>query len=285
MKPLFCFIDDADFELDNFREHAAPAFERVDFVYAQTFAGAVRQADGRRPMLFLLDILGGSAAGGAQAPDRDELAGLLTGGQDLDDLYDALGRDPDSAAVNRFLRGLHGRVGRAQAAFDLAAAALGQSPDYGLANLAAARASFPWAAAAAYSRKASYAAAAAMSQAGADAVWQKPQGDDDQAIAKATRKAAPHLAAAAYDLVDRRLCALVAPLALSACLEEDKGTPLAEAALEALRHLDAANLGSPRGSREEAAQVLRQVRLGDRGLEDGQVGMILALKHWLSDGD
>ena len=68
-----------------------------------------------------------------------------------------------------------------------------------------------------YSRKALYADAAAASLAGMDGVLQKPQGTDDQAIAEATRRAAPELAEAAYRAVDRRLFLKAAPLAFTVC--------------------------------------------------------------------
>ena len=104
-----------------------------------------------------------------------------------------------------------------QGAFLLACASLGQGRAYGTANLHQARQRYAHAAALGYSRKALYADAVDMSLLGADALLQKPQGKDDAAIAQATRDMAPRLAQAAYDAVDDRLKAVVAPLGLTLC--------------------------------------------------------------------
>ena len=210
-KPIFCFIDDAKFELDNFRENAARAFERVEIVYATDFEQTVNLIDKRPVLCFLLDIYGTD-------PDqkRPRLLGASTLAKKLgqpaglDDLYQGL--DPkDPERNNLFLRRLYGQVEAWQGAFLLACASLGQGRAYGTANLHQARQRYAHAAALGYSRKALYADAVDMSLLGADALLQKPQGKDDAAIAQATRDMAPRLAQAAYDAVDDRLKAVVAP--------------------------------------------------------------------------
>ncbi len=276
-RPVFCFIDDAAFELDNFREHAASGFDKVDFVCASSFDQVVEQLEGRRPLCFLLDIYGTDPA--LEQPrllEPERLAALVGEPVEVDRFYQ--GVDPDSReGGNLFLRRLYGRVEGWQRAFLEAAAALGQGRGYGLANLALVRENFPWAAALGYSRKSMYKDGVEMCRAGADGLLQKPQGADDQAIAQATRRQAPELARACYRAVDGRLSLVAGRLGLRLCLRGE--TPeLCEAlglALEALAEEEAA-------SRREAAGALGSVRLEELGLATREVQMLLALGDWLA---
>ena len=205
MKPVFCFIDDAKFELENFAANAAWAFERADFAYAYTFEGAQEALGGRRPLCFLLDLYGCSQKSEEiQIPDLDAMAQWCPEGMELMELYSGLEGEL-SEVGNLFLRRLHSRVQGWQDAFGYAAASLGQSPEYGLNNLKAVRRHYPWAAAIGYSRKALYADAALLSQTGLEGFMQKPLGAGDAAIARATREAAPILARTVYAAVEQRL--------------------------------------------------------------------------------
>lgn len=222
VKPLFCFIDDARFELDNFRDHAAWAFEPAVVVYAATFSQA-EAAIAEQPVVgFLLDIYGSDPQGGAapRLPEESDLAARLAPAAEVAGLYQGL--DQGAEAGNTFLRRLYGRVQAWQEAFLEAAGGLGQGRAYGLYNLARALERYPWAACLGYSRKALYADAAAMTLAGADGVLQKPQGADDAAIARATRQEAPALARAFCRAVDQRLAAARAADELAGRQEVDR---------------------------------------------------------------
>jgi hypothetical protein len=283
MKGLFCFIDDAGFELTNFRDHAAPAFERAEFVYARSYQEAAEALEGRQPLCFLLDIYGRDAGeeGDRSLPSEDDLdpPGPLRPGELREGLEAA---EPSGEEANRYLRRLHSKVEGWQSAFAAAAGSLGQSSAYGLANLAAVRQNHPWAAALGYSRKALYVDAHQMCLQGADGVLQKPQGADEEAIAEATREAAPELARACYRAVDRRLGALAGGLAAGLCLS-GQSLGVAEGLSEAARHLHAPLAGEPRGSRTEAAEALGPQRLEGLELEGPSLNAVLSIRRWLSE--
>lgn len=281
MKPAFVFIDDARFELDNFRDHAAPAFTRAEFTYAQTFEQAMVQLDGRRPLCFLLDIYG--ALGREQPAEivsQDELKASLGPAEEIASLYHGLDQASPDEAGNLFLRRVYAQVERWQRTFLAACGQMGQGRAYGLANLQAAREHHTQAAALGYSRKALYADAVALSRAGVDGLLQKPLGGDDAAIARATRDAAPELAAACYAAVDRRLVLLGGALAARLC-GEGASLNLAEALEEAIRHLDHGLAGQPQQERAEAHQALLDLRLEEMGLAPVDLALVLALREWL----
>ena len=281
MQPTFCFIDDAEFELDNFQANIAPAFQGVEFVYARDFARAQHKLDDRRCLCFLLDIYGaapGSEPGELTPPE--ELAPALGAGFAVEELYNGLEGEGWERA-NQFLRRLFARVGAAQEAFARAAARIGQGPAFGLDTLAQAREHYPWAAALGYSRKAAYADAAAMCQAGADGVLLKPQGDSEKEIAAASREAAPELVRYAFKAVDRRLAALAGGLGLRLC-REGAGLPLVEALEGALEQINGFATKRGASARHEALERLKAVRLEEIELDQGDRTIILSLWDWLS---
>ena len=277
MQPVFCFIDDARFELDNFANNAAPSFGRARFIYAQTFVQAQERLAGQTPLCFLLDIYGSDPQVSQPAIlSMDALGQALGPREPLEALYQGL-EQAGGEAGNLYLRRLYAQVERWQRAFLGAAAALGQGRAYGLHNLRQARGHYPWAAALGYSRKALYADAVAMCQAGAEGVLQKPQGRDDQAIAQATRQAAPGLAATAYAAVDQRLARLAGGLAARlAGRDHERGEMLA-----ALAGASACLEGE--GGRREAGGRLAELVPG-AGLEPAEAALLTALAAWLRIG-
>lgn len=280
MQPTFCFIDDADFELDNFQENVAPAFKGVEFIYARDFDLAQRKLEGRRCLCFLLDIYG--AAPGkvpGELPSPGALAPALGQGFEVDALYQDLTGEGDERA-NQFLRRIFARVQAAQEAFRATAEELGQSAAFGLSALAQVREHQPWAAALGYSRKALYGDAAAMSMGGADGILQKPQGGDEKAIAKASREAAPELAQAVFAAVDRRLGALTGVVGLRLC-QEGVSLPLVDALQGAMSQLNGHGKRSPE-ARREVLDKLKAVRMEELALEQRDTEVILALWDWLS---
>ena len=206
MPALFCFIDDAVFELDMFRENAAQGFADTEFVYAQTFDEARRKIGSREPACFLLDLYGANPDIKPRLPELEELAGELSGRVDLTELFS--GAADSGEGANLFLRKLHVLVAERQDAFRFAAGCLGQSSAYGLGNLTKVRKTYPLAAALAYSRKALYQDASLFTTAGGDGVLQKPQGLDGGSIALATRNQAPDLAKACRQAIRARLAIL-----------------------------------------------------------------------------
>lgn len=280
MQPIFCFIDDADFELDMFRENAAQAFRGVEFIYARDFDDAQRKLENRRCLCFLLDIYGPRAGKEpADLPAAEKLSPALGAGFEVKSLYQDLpgqGTERD----NQFLRRLYARVQAAQEAFVEAAEYLGQGPSFGLENLAQVRQHHPWAAALGYSRKALYADAAAMCLAGADGVLQKPQGDHDAVIAKATQEAGPRLAQAAFVALERRLARLAGGLGLRLC-GDGSGYSLAEVLWQALALMGALGAGPPIATQEEVLDKLCGMRLQELELAEKDLGLILAVWDWL----
>ncbi|MBI5521981.1 MAG: hypothetical protein HY910_05075 [Desulfarculus sp.] len=274
MPPVFCFIDDAQFELDNFAQNAAPAFARARFVYARTFGEARERLAGEYPLCFLLDIYGaGPRVSAPRIPDLAELERDLGPGTPLDSLYEGL-EQAGAEAGNLYLRRLYGQVERWQRAFLQAAGDLGQGRAYGLYNLEQARRHYPHAAALGYSRKALYADAVALSLAGAEGLLQKPQGAGDQAIALATRQAAPGLARAAHAAVERRLGMRAGPL-LARLAGQDGLRELTQALQRALTCLDG------RGERGPAGQALLDLARRAAGLDPGDQALLGALGLWL----
>lgn len=274
MKPIFCLIDDSDFELDNFREHAAPAFKGVEFAYACDFDDAQRKLEDRRCLCFLLDIYGGTPKQEAgDLPAADQLAPALGKGFDIGQLYSGL-EGEGAERANQFLRRLHARVQEVQSAFSATAQALGQGSAFGLGSLALARQHYPWAAALAYSRKALYADAADMCSAGADGVLQKPQGRDEAEIALATRQSAPSLARAAFGAVERRLAALGGSLGLGLC-QRGVSLNLAEALDQGLSHLHLNFAGQKNPPASGGLDKLISVRLDDLELNEVELGLNL----------
>ncbi|MFH1033123.1 MAG: hypothetical protein V1806_01330 [Pseudomonadota bacterium] len=277
MQPLFCFIDDAQFELDNFAQNAAPAFGRARFVYARTFLEARQLLAGRTPLCFLLDIYGGDPdLRNPRVLDLARLRSALGPEMPLETLYQGLDEAGDEAG-NLYLRRLYGRVEGWQRAFLEAAAALGQGRAYGLHNLHEARRHYPLAACLGYSRKALFADAVAMCRAGAEGVLQKPQGAYDQAIARATREAAPSLAATAYATVDQRLARLGGELAARLA-----GVGQAPELVAGLAQALAALAGQ--GQRPPAGQALLNLAPQAAGLAPADLALWEGLGGWLRAG-
>jgi hypothetical protein len=282
-KPVFCFIDDAQFELDNFAANAAPAFQDVDFVYASTFEQAQARLEGMLPVCFLLDIYGADPElKKPNLPAEETFSQVLEHPPILSSLYGGLDPKelPSPEQGNAFLRNLFAQVEVWQQAFGRACESLGQGNAYGLANLALTRAHYPWAAALGFSRKALYDDAVAMMAAGADGVLRKPQGADEAAIAGATNKAAPDLARISFAAVDRRLSGRAAVLGLE-LYQDGQNLPLAEAILNCVRQMDSSLSGEAGLSRAEAAELLADLRLEDAGLSQEAIGLLIAMRRWL----
>lgn len=276
MKALFCFIDDAEFELDNFVANAEPAFARAEFVYAKTFAEAEEAIGPRLPICFLLDIFGADPEVQPQLPKPQEMVKMLGKPPTVERLFEGVEK-PSSREANLLLRRVYSYVDRLQMAFRRTAGMMGQGRHYGLDNLAAVRAKYPWATALGYSRKALYADGVAMCMAGADGLMQKPQGEDDDAIALATSQLAPALARAVYGKIDAKLTGVAAPMALELLADQDKkmvimGRALSRAVVSIRRGNQTGRQAAGRGL-EEAVVAL--------GIEGQEAVVASVMANWL----
>jgi hypothetical protein len=225
-KPIFVFLDDAFFELENFRNNIAPAAPEIEFVYDSTFEGAEQQLGDRPVHLFLLDLFGSDpAVTTPQIPSLGDLERMVSDLPTLDQVYEGLDLS-DSGNINEYLRRLFAVVDGWRNVFTAACDGVGQNRNYGLTNLGLAMTKFPYAARAAYTRKALFADAAACFSAGFDGLFNKPPGRDDAGIAATSRGRAPDLVRAWGDLVDRRL--VISAQARADGLEEAACGPTAE---------------------------------------------------------
>lgn len=204
-RPIFVFIDDASFELDNFAANVAPAGEGIEFIYASTYDQADDGLAGRPAHLFILDLFGTDpGVEGRAIPPQSEILKIINDLPDLDRVYDG-GAGDDSALINEYLRNLFCIVQGWRTAFEFACESVGQNRQYGLSNLGRARADHPFGAAVAYTRKGLFPDAMACFSAGFDGLFNKPAGVDEAAIAANSRAEAPGLIRAWSEIVERRL--------------------------------------------------------------------------------
>ncbi|MFH1137517.1 MAG: hypothetical protein V1816_15725 [Pseudomonadota bacterium] len=193
MKPVFCFIDDSAFELENFRAFLAPAAPGIDFILGFTYREIKSQLGARQPCLFLLDLYGRfDKTANPVIPSLDELKVLTSSFGTIEDVYRGLD-DFQGDKTNEFLKRLFHLVQSWRFLFYETSRQAGQDIRYGLDNLAQARRDYPAAAAVAYTRKSLIMDAVEVVRAGVDGLSLKPDGPDDQAIARATTEAAPGL--------------------------------------------------------------------------------------------
>jgi len=193
MKPVICFIDDFGFEHDLVQYEIAPSDPDLEFVQAYTFDEAKDLLSARDPSLFLLDLWG---------QDKDVVDPYLTPMEELkrkaadfpklDQVYGGL--DSFQGDINNeFLKRLFGIVDCWRKLFEDACDRIGQNRKYGLFNLRQARLYYPQIPAVFYTRKSLINDAVAMFKAGADGLFIKPTGLNDDDTRRLTRKYAPLL--------------------------------------------------------------------------------------------
>ena len=193
MERIICFIDDSDFEHDLVRHEIASCDPDCTFVQAYTFQEARETLGARIPSLFLLDLWG-------QDPDvmrprmtpKEELREKVSYFKTLDAVYEGL-EDFDGDPTNEYLKRLFTIVDSWRNLFEEVCARIGQNRKYGLANLRDARSHYPEVPAVFYTRKSLISDAVAMFEAGADGLFIKPTGRDDQETRMLTRKYGPSL--------------------------------------------------------------------------------------------
>jgi len=189
-----CFIDDSPFEHDLVAHEIAPACGDLGFVQAYTFEEAKEVLDGRVPDLFLLDLWGKDEA--VREPYRfgkEELEAKIARFPALDRAYEGL-ETFEGDVINEYLKRLFSIVDSWRSLFEEVCARVGQNRKYGLSNLAQARRHYPGVPAVFYTRKSLISDAVALFKAGAEGLFIKPTGADDQETRRLTREYAPQLA-------------------------------------------------------------------------------------------
>jgi len=193
MRPVICFIDDSEFEHDLVQHEIAPSAPGLEFVQAYTFDEAKNLLAATIPSLFLLDLWG---------QDKDVLEPYLTPMEELKRKtadFPKLGQvygELDSFhgdINNEFLKRLFSIVDCWRKLFEDACDRIGQNRKYGLFNLRQARLYYPQIPAVFYTRKSLINDAVAMFKAGADGLFIKPTGLNDDDTHRLTREYAPRL--------------------------------------------------------------------------------------------
>jgi DNA-binding NarL/FixJ family response regulator len=193
MKPIVCFIDDSPFEHDLVRNEIAPAAPQYLFVLAYTFDEAERKLERRVPAIFLLDLWGADdEVSEPRLTPKGELKDKIAAFPGLDDVYSGLD-DFKGDVTNEYLKRLFAVVDAWRSLFESVCAEIGQNRKYGLSNLRQARARYPGVPAVFYTRKSLINDAVAMFKAGADGLFVKPTGQNDQDTRRLTREYAPQL--------------------------------------------------------------------------------------------
>jgi len=193
MKSVICFIDDSGFEHDLVKYEIAPSASDLEFVQAYTFDEAKGLLAAKTPSLFLLDLWG---------QDKDVVEPYLTPMEELkrkaadfpklDHVYRGL--DSFQGDINNeFLKRLFAIVDCWRALFKDTCDRIGQNRKYGLFSLRQARLYYPQIPAVFYTRKSLINDAVAMFKAGADGLFIKPTGLNDDDTRRLTREYAPRL--------------------------------------------------------------------------------------------
>ena len=193
MKPVICFIDDSKFEHDLVQYEIAPSAPDLEFVQTFTFDEARDLLAARIPSLFLLDLWG---------QDNDVVNPYLTPMEELKkktadfptigQIYEGL--DSFQGDINNeFLKRLFAIVDCWRKLFEDVCSRIGQNSRYGLFNLRQAQLHYPQTPTVFYTRKSLINDAVAMFNAGADGLFIKPTGDNDDDTRRLTREYAPRL--------------------------------------------------------------------------------------------
>jgi len=190
MKEIICFIDDSPFEHELIKNEIAPCAPDIEFVQAYTFDEARKILEGREPSLFLLDLWG-------QDPEvkdpyivpESELKDIVSKLPSIDQLYEGA----EDMNFNDYLRRIFTIVEAWRNIFQQVCSKIGQNRKYGLKNLMYVRNSYPGVPAVIYTRKSLIWDAIAVINAGADGIFIKPTGTNDEETKRLTREFAPRL--------------------------------------------------------------------------------------------
>ncbi len=190
MKEIICFIDDSPFEHKLIKEIIAPTAPELKFIQAYTFEEAKRLLKDERPSLFLLDLWG---------QDKTVKEPYITPEQELKDMASKLPsieeiyKDLDKTNFNDYLRRVFSIVDGWRKIFETLCSRIGQNRKYGLNNLMLVRKYYPGVPAVIYTRKSLIWDAIAVFNAGADGIFIKPTGVNDEDTINLTKEFAPYL--------------------------------------------------------------------------------------------
>jgi DNA-binding NarL/FixJ family response regulator len=207
---IVCFIDDSDFEHELVRTEIAANTPDFEFVQTYTFNAARKALGARIPVLFLLDLWGQDPAlAEPSITGQAELEARIAEFKPLDRVYDDI--DPRRTDhINEYLKRLFTIVDGWRGLFEEVCDQAGQNRKYGLANLQDARTSYPGVPAVFYTRKSLINDAVAMFQAGANGLFIKPTGPNDEQTRAMTRANAPALIKGLSQIIDAHLSGLMA---------------------------------------------------------------------------
>ena len=193
MKPIICFIDDSKFEHDLVHNEIALSAPDLEFIQAYTFEEAKEKLGASTPALFLLDLWGNDEdVRDPHISPKEDLKMKISNFLSLDDVYEGLaGFEGD--VTNEYLKRLFTVVDGWRTLFEGVCARIGQNSKYGLSNLRQARGTYPGVPAVFYTRKSLINDAVAMFKAGADGLFIKPTGSNDEETRRLTREYAPQL--------------------------------------------------------------------------------------------
>lgn len=194
-KPVFCFIDDSDYEISLFREVFPKAAPHLTFVTASTVDAceAKLSRNGVDPALFILDLYGSSGATMRPIPEKSDLKSRAQTFVTLDDVYNGLEECRDEVRVNEFLKRMFAIVNQWRELFGEQCEALDQSRKYGIGNLRAVKERYPGTPAVMYTRKGLFPDAIELQQLACDGIFVKPAGRDDTEILEKTKAEAARL--------------------------------------------------------------------------------------------
>ncbi|MCF8128362.1 MAG: hypothetical protein K9N10_07585 [Deltaproteobacteria bacterium] len=193
MKPIICFIDDSKFEHDLVHHEIAPRAPQFEWIQAYTFDEARSLMENVAPSLFLLDLWGqDDTVSNPQITPMEEVIEKVAGFPTPADVYEGLygfGGDVNNEYLKRFFT----IVDNWRTLFESICDKVGQNRKYGLSNLRKARAYYPGVPAVFYTRKSLISDAVAMFKAGANGLFIKPTGKNDDETHRLTRENAPFL--------------------------------------------------------------------------------------------
>jgi DNA-binding NarL/FixJ family response regulator len=193
MNPIICFIDDSKFEHDLVHHEIAPRAPHFKWIQAYTFDEARSLMENVAPSLFLLDLWGqDDAVSNPQITPMEEVIEKIAGFPTPADVYEGLyGFEGD--INNEYLKRFFTIVDNWRTLFESICDKVGQNRKYGLENLRKARAYYPGVPAVFYTRKSLISDAVAMFKAGANGLFIKPTGKNDDETHRLTRENAPFL--------------------------------------------------------------------------------------------
>jgi DNA-binding NarL/FixJ family response regulator len=201
MSDIICFIDDSAFEHALVRDEIVPSATDFKFVQSYTFEEAREALKERQPSLFLLDLWGQDKdVPNPYIYSEEELAGRVAEFPTLADVYNGLAGFKGDVN-NEYLKRFFSIVASWRSLFEEVCDKIGQNGKYGLSNLKQARIEYPGVPAVFYTRKSLIRDAVAMFRAGADGLFIKPTGENDDETRRLTREYAPQLAKELKDII------------------------------------------------------------------------------------